>query len=81
MFSSLVISKLGNMGKYNMKYIDKITIQINNPSTLGLLRSTKYSSEIMFRKEGTFFYKTIEKNNIEDLLKGIQDTINNEVKL
>jgi hypothetical protein len=35
----------------------------------------------MFRKEGTFFYKTIEKNNIEDLLKGIQDTINNEVKL
>ena len=81
MFSSSVISKLGNMGKYNMKYIDKITIQINNPSTLGLLRSTKYSSEIMFRKEGTFFYKTIEKNNIEDLLKGIQDTINNEVKL
>ena len=81
MFSSSFISKLGNIGKYNMKYIDKITIQINNPSTLGLLRSTKYSSEIMFRKEGAFFYKTIEKNNIEDLLKGIQDTINNEVKL
>jgi hypothetical protein len=81
MFSSSVISKLGNMGKYNMKYIDKITIQINNPSTLGIFTSTKYSSEIMFRKEGTFFFKTIEKNNIEDLLKGIEDTINNEVKL
>lgn len=81
MFSSSVISKLGNMGKYNMKYIDKITIQINNPSKLGILRSTKYSSEIMFTKEGTFFFKTIEKNNIEDLLKSIEDTINNEVKL
>jgi len=81
MFSSSVISKLGNMGKYNMKYIDKITIQINNPSKLGILRSTKYSSEIMFTKEGTFFFKTIEKNNIEDLLRGIEDTINNEVKL
>ena len=81
MFSSSVISKLGNMGKYNMKYIDRITIQLNNPSKLGILRTTKYSSEIMFRKEGTFFFKTIEKNNIEDLLKGIEDTINNEVKL
>lgn len=57
MFSSSVISKLGNIGKYNMKYIDRITIQINNPSTLGILRSTKYSSDIMFRKEGTFFLK------------------------
>jgi hypothetical protein len=69
------------MGKYNMKYIDRITIQINNPSKLGILTSTKYKSEIMFTKEGTFFFKTIEKNNIEDLLKGIQYTINNEVKL
>ena len=51
MFSSSVISKLGNMGKYNMKYIDKITIQINNPSKLGILTSTKYSSDIMFRKK------------------------------
>ena len=81
MFSSSVISKLGNMGKYNMKYIDRITIQINNPSKLGILTSTKYKSEIMFIKEGTFFFKTIEKNNIEDLLRGIEDTINNEVKL
>ena len=81
MFSSSVISKLGSIGKYNMKYIDKITIQINNPSKLSFMRTTIYSSDVIFKTEGVIYCKTIEKNNIEDLLKGIEDTINNEVKL
>jgi hypothetical protein len=53
MFSSSVISKLGNMGKYNMKYIDRITIQINNPSKLGILTSTKYKN---VKKETVYSY-------------------------
>jgi hypothetical protein len=81
MFSKSVISKLGNIGKYNIKYVDNITIKINNPTTLGFMRSTLYSSDIVFKREGTYIYKTIEKDNIEDLMEGIKETINNEVKL
>ena len=79
MFSKSVISKLGNIGKYNIKYVDNITIKINNPSSLGFMRRTLYSSKIAFEREGTYIYKTIEKNNI--VMKGIKETINNEVKL
>jgi hypothetical protein len=81
MFSKSVISKLGDIGRYNMKYVEYITIEINNPSSLGFMRRTLYSSKIAFEREGTYIYKTIEKNNIEDLMEGIKDTINNEVKL
>ena len=81
MFSKSVISKLGNIGKYNIKYVDNITIKINNPTTLGFMRSTLYSSDIVFKREGTYIYKTIEKDNIEELMEGIKETINNEVKL
>ena len=82
MFDKSVISTLNHIGKYNMKYVDKIVITVYNPKTVkSLFRPNIYESNIIFKKSEMYIYKDLRSNNLEDLVTQIKNTIGNEVKL
>jgi len=84
MFSKTTISNLGTIAKHNMKYIDKINIEIFNPSSVrksSLFRPTVYKSTIHFNKDNLYFYKEINSHNLDDLVNEIKETIASEIKV
>lgn len=84
MFCKSVINQLSNIGKNNLKHIDKITITIHNQSTVSsysIFRTAMYKSEIVFKKEDLYVTKEANYNDFEKLIKNIKLTIDNEVKI
>ncbi len=84
MFSREVLASLSHIGRHNMKYIKSITIEMYNPKDIykgSLLYPTNYQASIHFLKDNVSFRKTINKNHLDDLVKEIKHTIDNEIKL
>jgi hypothetical protein len=70
--------------KNNIKYIDKMEFTGYNSKTVSknsVFRTHKYVSTIWFDKNKMILYKSFENDEIEGLIKNINDFIQNEIKI
>ena len=79
-----VSSETTEIFKNNIKYIDKMEFTGYNSKTVSknsVFRTHKYVSTIWFDKNKMVLYKNFENDEIEGLLKNINDFIQNEIKI
>jgi len=79
-----ISSETTEIFKNNIKYIDKMEFTGYNSKTVSknsIFRTHKYNSTIWFNKNKMILYKSFENDDIEGLIKNINDFIQNEIKL
>ncbi len=75
---------LNNFAKHNIKYIDKINIEIFNPKTVykgSIFRENNYVAYIHFKNDNMSLYKHVDAETIEILMEKMDKIISNEIKL